>query len=182
VRDYARIYDLPTVVLRQSCIYGPRQFGVEDQGWIAWFTIAALLDKPITIYGDGDQVRDVLAVADLARAYELALEKIEAVRGQVFNIGGGPNFALAVREVFPLLEGRLQRSIPLAFSDWRPGDQPVYISDIRKAERELGWKPTISPTEGIASLISWSEENKDILRSLKLGEGAAAHRSPRVPA
>ena len=173
VRDYARIYGIPTVVLRQSCIYGPRQFGVEDQGWIAWFTIAALLNKPITIYGDGDQVRDVLAVHDLARAYEAALDRIETVKGQVFNIGGGPGFALAIREVFPFLEEKLGRTIPLTYSDWRPGDQPVYISDIGKAEKELGWRPEIAPQEGIASLVAWTQENADTLRSLKLGEGAA---------
>jgi CDP-paratose 2-epimerase len=177
VRDYARIFNLPTVVLRQSCIYGPRQFGVEDQGWIAWFTIAALLGIPITIYGDGRQVRDVLHVDDLARAYELAIEKIDVVNGQVLNIGGGANFSLAVHEVFPMLEQHLDRQIPLTYGEWRPGDQPVYISDITKARRLLGWQPTIAPEEGVASLVQWSRENVATLRSLGLGSSARRETS-----
>lgn len=168
VHDYGRIYGLQTVVFRQSCIYGPRQFGIEDQGWIAWFTIAALMRRPITIYGDGKQVRDVLYIDDLARAWELATENIDRVRGQIFNIGGGRNSLLAVREVFPHLEAQLGRTIDVSFGDWRPGDQRVYMSDIRKAQRLLGWEPKIMPTEGIARLIAWAQENTEVFARLGL--------------
>lgn len=166
VRDYARIYGLKTVVFRQSCIYGPRQYGIEDQGWIAWFTIAALLGRPITIFGDGKQVRDVLHVDDLARAYEAAVEKIDRVRGEVFNIGGGAHFSLAVVDVFPLLEKFLGRKIETSQGDWRPGDQPVYISDVGKAKSVLSWQPTISPEEGVRSLFEWCQQHADVFKKL----------------
>jgi CDP-paratose 2-epimerase len=160
MRDYARIYGLPNVVFRMSCIYGRRQFGNEDQGWVAHFAIAASQGRPITIYGDGKQVRDVLFVDDLVRAFELALLNIERVKGEVYNIGGGPANALAIwREFGPLLEGLLGRPIPVNRGDWRPGDQRVYVSDIRKAERELGWRPAISKTEGIRRLVEWVQAN-----------------------
>lgn len=166
VRDYSRIYGLNTVVFRQSCIYGPRQYGIEDQGWIAWFTIAALMERPIKIYGDGMQVRDVLHVADLALAYESAVEKIGKVRGGVFNIGGGPEYSLAIKEVFPMLEHSLGRPVQYAHSDWRPGDQPVYISDITRAANELGWKPKISPQEGIQTLFEWCKKHTKDFKKL----------------
>lgn len=166
VRDYARIYGLRTIVFRQSCIYGPRQYGVEDQGWIAWFTIAALLQKNITIYGDGKQVRDVLYVEDLARAYELGVENIAKVSSQVFNIGGGPDKALAIKEIFPMLEKFIGRKIPLQSSDWRPGDQPVYISNIDKAKQVLGWEPKVAPAEGVTKLFDWCNKNIDVFRRL----------------
>lgn len=159
VRDYARIYGLSTVVFRQSCVYGPRQYGVEDQGWVAWFVIAALFKVPITIYGDGKQVRDVLYIDDLARVYQAAAERIDAVRGQVFNIGGGPANVLAVREVFPYLERHLGSRIQPRFGDWRPGDQKVYVSDIRKARRLLNWEPAVRLQEGISHLVAWAQEN-----------------------
>src|SRR5215813_2777196 len=140
VRDYARIYGLRTVVFRQSCIYGWRQFGVEDQGWVAWFTIAAETGKPITIYGNGKQVRDVLFVDDLVRAFRLAVEKIDVTAGQVYNIGGGPSNTIAVwKEFSKLLLDWKGREIPVRFEKWRPGDQPCYISDIRKAFAKMGW-------------------------------------------
>ncbi|MGD2104232.1 MAG: GDP-mannose 4,6-dehydratase [Anaerolineae bacterium] len=163
VRDYARVYGLPTVVLRQSCIYGPRQMGVEDQGWVAWFVIAAVQGKPITIYGDGKQVRDVLFVDDLLDAYDAAVERIETAAGEVYNIGGGPEHTMSVWAEFqPLLEGLVGRSIPVTYDDWRPGDQRIYVSDIRKAERELGWRPRVGVNEGIRRLYEWVESNQDL--------------------
>ena len=163
VRDYARIYGLPTVVFRQSCIYGPRQFGVEDQGWLAWFIIAAVMGRPITIYGDGKQVRDVLHVDDLLAGYDAAVERIDQSAGQVYNMGGGAGNVLAVWTEFgPILERLLGRPIPVARGDWRPGDQRVFYADTRKAERELGWKPKISLEEGIERLFRWVERNKDL--------------------
>jgi CDP-paratose 2-epimerase len=137
VHDYARIYDLPTVVFRQSCIYGPRQFGVEDQGWLAWMVIAAVTGRAITIYGDGKQVRDVLHVDDLLDAYDAAVAKIDTARGQVYNMGGGPQNVLAVWAEFgPILERLVGHPIQVARDDWRPGDQRVFYADTRKAARD----------------------------------------------
>jgi CDP-paratose 2-epimerase len=163
VRDYHRMYNLPTVVFRQSCIYGPHQFGIEDQGWVAWFVIAALTDRPITIYGDGKQVRDVLYVEDLLDAYDLALENMDTAAGEIYNIGGGPGKTLSVwKEFGPILEEALGKEIPVDWEDWRPGDQRVFIADIRKARRDLGWSPRTSPEEGIKRLIDWARENRDL--------------------
>lgn len=165
VRDYERIYGLRTVVLRQSCIYGPRQFGIEDQGWVAWFIIAAVLGRPITIYGDGKQVRDVLHVDDLMDVYDAAIEKIDVASGQVYNIGGGPENVMSVWAEFgPMLERLLGRKIEVARGDWRPGDQKVFYADIRKAERELGWKPKIGVEQGVERLVSWVQENKELFQ------------------
>ena len=161
VRDYARIYDMRTVVFRQSCIYGPHQMGMEDQGWLAWFTIAVLTGKPITIYGDGGQVRDVLFVEDLIDAYLAAIDRIDDVAGQVFNIGGGPEYSLAVWSEFgPMLERLFMREIPVTYEDWRPGDQKVFISNIDKARRQLEWSPKVSPEVGIPMMASWIRENQ----------------------
>lgn len=163
VRDYARIYDLPTVVFRQSCIYGPRQFGVEDQGWIAWFIIAAITGQPITIYGDGKQVRDVLYIDDVLNAYDIAITNVEHVAGQIYNIGGGPQNQLAVWQEFePLLTQLLGHDLPVGHDDWRPGDQRIYVSDIRKAQRELNWEPQISVKQGITRLYHWIVENRNL--------------------
>lgn len=158
--DFARIYDIPATSFRQSCIYGTRQFGIEDQGWVAWFTIASRLRRPITIYGDGKQVRDVLHVDDLVRAYEAAIMSPDKVKGQAFNIGGGTGQLLSLIDLVGLLEQRMGRKIPLRFDDWRPGDQRVYISDVRKLERVLGWKPEIGVADGVAQLDNWVRLNE----------------------
>jgi CDP-paratose 2-epimerase len=160
VRDYARIYDLPTVVFRKSCIYGPRQFGVEDQGWVAWFTIAAVTGRPITIYGDGRQVRDILYIDDLVRAYRAAARRIDDVAGEVFNIGGGPRNTLSLLELLDMLGRFLGRPVPVCYEGWRPGDQTVFVSDIRKARRRLGWNPAITPARGVARLYRWIRANR----------------------
>lgn len=162
-RDYARIYGLRSVVFRQSCIYGPRQFGIEDQGWLAWMVIAALTGRQITIYGDGKQIRDVLWVDDLLDAYDAAIERIDAVAGQVYNIGGGPENTLAIWTEFgPMLERLLGKPIPIARGDWRPGDQKVFVADIRKAERDLGWTPKVGAEGGVGRLFEWVRENKSL--------------------
>jgi len=163
VRDYSRIYGLRSVVFRQSCIYGPRQFGVEDQGWLAWMMIAAVTDRKITIYGDGKQVRDVLHVNDLLDAYDAAIEKIDTAKGQVYNMGGGTRNVLAVWAEFgPILERLLGKKLDVARDDWRPGDQRVFYADYRKAKEELGWEPKIDLEEGIELLFNWVKENKDL--------------------
>jgi CDP-paratose 2-epimerase len=162
-RDYYRIYGVPTVVLRQSCIYGPHQFGIEDQGWVAWFVIAAVTGKPITIYGDGKQVRDLLYVDDLLAAYDRAYANIDKIAGQIYNIGGGPENTISIwKEFGPLLEKELGREIPVAREDWRPGDQRVFVADIHKANRDFGWKPEIGVEEGIHRLIDWVRANQDL--------------------
>jgi CDP-paratose 2-epimerase len=161
VRDYARIYGLPTVVFRQSCIYGPRQFGVEDQGWVAWFLIAAVTGRPITIYGDGKQVRDVLWVGDLLDLYERAIERIDVAAGQVYNVGGGPENTLSVwQELGPMLARLMGREVEVAWDDWRPGDQRIFVADIRKAEQELAWRPQIGKEEGVGRLYEWVAANR----------------------
>lgn len=158
--DYFRIYGLKTVVMRQSCIYGYRQFGVEDQGWVAWFAIAAMFAKDLTIFGDGKQVRDVLFIEDLLRAYDMAITNIEKCAGQIYNIGGGPEKTLSLLELLTHLEKFFGKKIDRAFADWRPGDQKIYISDIRKAKAEFGWEPMIGAQEGVEKLIEWISKNR----------------------
>ena len=162
VIDYARIYGMNSTSFRQSCIYGPRQFGVEDQGWVAWFAIAALLERKLTIYGDGKQVRDVLHVDDLIDAYRLAIEHPQAVRGQAFNVGGGPDETLSLLELLAMLEARLGRRIAPDFADWRAGDQRIYVSDISRIGKALGWSPRIAAAEGVGQLIDWVGENRGL--------------------
>jgi CDP-paratose 2-epimerase len=163
VRDYHRIYGLPTVVFRQSAIYGPRQFGVEDQGWLAFFAICAATGRPFTIYGDGKQVRDLLYIDDLARAFELALRHIRTTAGQIYNIGGGPERSLSVwTETQPLLEALAGRALKVSFGDWRPGDQRVYLSDIRKARADFGWAPQVTPADGLRRLWEWVQANREL--------------------
>lgn len=163
VRDYARIYGLKTVVMRQSCIYGIRQLGVEDQGWLAHFCIAARYGRPIKIYGNGKQVRDVLWIDDLISAYDLAAKQIDVTAGQVYNIGGGHANTLSIWAEFgPLLENLAHHSVPVSFEEWRPGDQLIYISDIRKAQRDFGWRPQVSMPEGLTRLWEWVDENREL--------------------
>ena len=159
VRDYYRMYDIPTVVFRQSCIYGPRQYGKEAQGWLAWFIIAALEDRLTTIYGDGKQVRDVLFIDDLLDAYDLAITNIDTVKGEVFNVGGGVNNSLSIWEDFgPMLESLIGRELNVDYAEERKGDQQIYISDIRKAQELLGWSPKVGVEEGIEILFNWIKE------------------------
>lgn len=165
VRDYARIYDLKTVVFRQSCIYGTRQFGVEDQGWIAWFAICAVTGRPITIFGDGYQARDVLWVDDLLDAYQAAIDRRGAMNGRVYNLGGGPANQLSLRESLRILEANLGSPITVKYSSPRPGDQRVFVADTRLAEKELGWRARTSPTEGVGKLLRWAQENKTLFHA-----------------
>jgi nucleoside-diphosphate-sugar epimerase/intein/homing endonuclease len=146
-----------------NCIYGSRQFGVEDQGWVAHFIIAAVKNKPLNIYGDGKQVRDLLHVTDLIRAYDLGIAGINELRGEVFNLGGGPENTLSIWHEFePMLASLAGRPIAVNRGDWRPGDQRVFVADIGKAEKLLGWRPLVSPAEGIANLYQWVSANPDL--------------------
>jgi len=166
VRDYARIYGLKTVVFRQSCIYGPNQFGMEDQGWVAWFTISAILGRPITIYGDGHQVRDVLYVEDLCRLYEAAIKYRDRISGKIYNVGGGPDNVLSVRATIAALQDILGKKITYSFADWRPGDQKVFISDISKIKKDIGWEPKISIANGLKELIGWAASREKLFKRL----------------
>jgi CDP-paratose 2-epimerase len=158
VHDYARIYGLPAVVFRMSCIYGTRQFGTEDQGWVAHFGRAMLRGEPLTIYGDGCQVRDVLWIEDLVRLMRLAMEQIDTVSGEVFNVGGGARNAVSVAGVIERLRDITGVDVPITRADWRPGDQKIYVSDTTHAERVLGWKPETSWQVGLEKLAGWLEE------------------------
>jgi CDP-paratose 2-epimerase len=153
MQDYAHLYGLKIGIFRMSCIYGTRQMGVEDQGWVAWFTIAAVEEKPITIYGDGKQVRDVLYVEDLVEAYDAFLQS--DLRHAVYNIGGGNTYTLSLLELLTMLEAYTGKKCQVSFSDWRPSDQKVYISNIEKIRRELRWTPKVSSEEGVAKLVEW---------------------------
>jgi CDP-paratose 2-epimerase len=160
VVDYHRSFGLPTVCFRQSCIYGIRQFGEEDQGWVAWFALAASFQLPITLYGDGLQVRDLLWVDDLVDAYLAALSRKAEISGRAYNVGGGPACRLSLKQLVSRLEERVGRPIPVHHAAPRLGDQRVFYCDVRKAERELGWKPRVAPDEGVDRLLRWIAENR----------------------
>ncbi|HTY36634.1 MAG TPA: GDP-mannose 4,6-dehydratase, partial [Bacteroidota bacterium] len=164
--DYSRIYGLRTVVFRQSCIYGYRQFGVEDQGWVAHFTISAMFNRHLSIYGDGKQVRDVLFIEDLVRAYDMATQQIDKTSGKAYNIGGGPDKKMSLLKLIAHLETFFGKKLTYTFSDWRPGDQRVFICDIRKAKNEFGWEPKIGVQQGVELLAGWVKENKDEFNSI----------------
>ncbi len=162
VQDYALRNEIDAAVFRMSCIYGTRQFGVEDQGWVAWFTIATLLGKPITIYGDGKQVRDMLYVTDLVAAFDAFVKKRDKLHHGVYNMGGGVENTLSLFELLEYLEEATDKRSEISYDDWRPSDQKVYISDISKAKKELRWKPKINSKQGVKKLIDWVSENKTL--------------------
>ena len=166
VRDYSRIYGINSYVLRQSCIYGTNQFGIEDQGWLAWFVIASILGKKITIFGDGRQVRDLLYIDDLNRLFEIIANNKKHKRENVYNVGGGNNFSLSILELIDYLKKTKNPKIKLGFKKWRLGDQKIYISDNSKLNEDFGWKPKISPNIGIKKLISWVNKNKNIIQKV----------------
>lgn len=159
VLDYARCWNLPAVVFRMSCIYGPHQRGTEDQGWVAHFVRSVLENEPITLYGDGRQVRDLLFVDDLVAAMVRAVENIDLTAGNAFNIGGGPDNAASLREVIDVLAGIHGRSAQVKTADWRPGDQRYYVSDIRGFEKQVGWRPRVGVEAGIRRLYDWMGSN-----------------------
>jgi CDP-paratose 2-epimerase len=155
--DYARIYRIPTVVFRQSCIYGAWQHGNEDQGWMAHFLIRALNGDPITLYGDGRQVRDVLYVGDLLELYDTAIDRRAEIGGRVYNVGGGPTLTTSLLEFLDQLREAEGLEVEVGFGDWRPGDQRVYVSDVGLVGEELGWTPSTDVTAGTRRLREWLE-------------------------
>jgi CDP-paratose 2-epimerase len=166
VRDYSRIFGLKTVVLRQSCIFGDRQFGIEDQGWVSWFTIAALLNKQITIYGDGKQCRDILWIDDLVAAYQGLYDNREQVAGEVFNVGGGSSNILSINELISMLTSRNVLTMQPNNSAWRDGDQKIFSCDISKLQSYIDWRPLVSPAEGVNRLITWVEANRTLISDI----------------
>lgn len=162
VLDYARTFDLPFCAFRMSCIYGPHQRGNEDQGWVAHFLLRALRGEPITLFGDGKQVRDLLFAPDLVDAFELALDNIGSLQGRAFNIGGGPQNALSLLQVLDLIE-ELHGTRPLVeWGDWRPGDQKFYVSDTRAFAQAVGWRAQTGVADGIAHLYRWFSESRKL--------------------
>ena len=156
VRDYARVFHMNTVVLRQSCIYGAHQYGTEDQGWVAHFVHSILHDRPLTIYGDGRQVRDLLDARDLSSLYEVAIEKFETTRGRIYNVGGGPENQRNLLDVIDRIGTLTGKKPRYSFAAWREGDQAYYVSDITRAREELGWAPEIPFEQGLADLVAWA--------------------------
>lgn len=159
VLDWSRSYGIPTAVFRMSCIYGPRQCGTEDQGWVAHFLLQALAGEPVTIYGDGMQVRDILYVEDLLDAFGLVMENLPRLAGQAFNIGGGSTHTVSLIEVLDLIAEISGHKTRLHFADWRQGDQKYYVSDTRKFRQATGWRPSFSVREGISQLHHWLVRN-----------------------
>jgi CDP-paratose 2-epimerase len=160
VLDYARTFHLPALVFRMSCIYGPRQFGTEDQGWVAHFLIRALKGSAITVYGDGKQVRDVLFISDLVDAFTLAQQKMGQLAGQAFNIGGGPANTISLLELIDLIEELQGIKLQVRFDQWRAADQPYYVSDIRKFSAATGWCPKVAARQGVGELCQWLKESR----------------------
>jgi CDP-paratose 2-epimerase len=166
VIDYTRIYGIPAVSFRQSCIYGYRQFGIEDQGWVAWFLLNAVRGKEVTIFGDGKQVRDILFIDDLIACYEAAVERIDQVTGTALNVGGGPQNVISLLDLIRLVRERFGVEMAYRFEGWRPGDQKVFVADISKAGRLLEWRPRIDREEGIARLFGWIRENLELFEGV----------------
>jgi len=166
VRDYARIYGMKNVVFRMSCIYGTRQFGCVDQGWVAYFIISSILGRKLTIFGDGKQARDVLYIDDLVKAFDLATKNASKTAGQVYNIGGGPQNVMSLRELISLIEELSGKKLDYSFDKWRPGDQRIYYSDARKAKRDFSWTPSVSKRDGVTLLYEWIRENRKLFTEL----------------
>ena len=156
VRDYARCFGMNTVVLRQSCIYGAHQYGSEDQGWVAHFVHSILNDRPLTIYGDGTQVRDLLDARDLCVLYATVIDRIADTRGEIYNVGGGPENQRNLLEVIEQIGELTNHKPQFTFADWREGDQTYYVSDISKAKSVLDWEPRVAFDQGLRDLIGWA--------------------------
>jgi CDP-paratose 2-epimerase len=163
VRDFGRIYGLPTVVLRMSCIAGPRQFGTEDQGWVAHFVYSALQDEPVVIYGDGRQVRDVLYISDLLRAFDYLRQNLDVTRTEVYNLGGGPENSTSLLELMDEIELLTGHRLKCVYAPSRPGDQLVYLTDTAKIQRHTGWKPQIGLRQTVKHLQDFWERNYRVL-------------------
>jgi CDP-paratose 2-epimerase len=174
VHDYARMFDIPAVVFRMSCIAGPRQFGNEDQGWVAHFLYSAMQRNPLVIYGDGKQVRDVLCVDDLVRAFEAARFHQRVTRGQVYNIGGGTENTISLLELLVELEKLLGYKVAYMRDDARPGDQLVYVTDYSKLSRDTGWRPLVNVPQTLLRIQEWWLRNHEAVESEVVDEPVIA--------
>jgi CDP-paratose 2-epimerase len=172
VRDYARIYGLPTVVLRMSCIAGPRQFGNEDQGWVAHFLYSALAGKVLEIYGDGRQVRDVLCVQDLLQVFEAVRAARDVTAGQIYNVGGGAQNTVSLLELVEMISQLTGSQVRYQFRQPRPGDQLVYVTDTAKLREHTGWRPRYSVPQTLAEIHRWWAQNRDLFAESAPGRTA----------
>lgn len=163
VHDFSRIYNLPTVVFRMSCIAGPRQFGTEDQGWVAHFIYSALQQRPIVVYGDGHQVRDVLCVYDLIRAFETARKHCHLTAGQIYNVGGGIDNAISLMELIDEIAALTGTRLEYVLDERRPGDQQVYVTDFTKLHDHTGWGPEVSVKQTLELLRNFWDENRELV-------------------
>ncbi len=162
VQDYGKIYGLHTAVFRMSCIYGPYQFGIEDQGWVTHFIIRALFGLPIKIFGNGKQVRDLLYVTDLVQLFNLYLKDYRKIGSEVYNIGGGPQNAASLLQIFKKLKELTGSKLRFEYLDWRSGDQKIYVSNIQKVQKQLGWTPSTPIEKGLQKTIEWVSSNKKL--------------------
>ncbi len=167
VLDYARTYGLPATVFRMSCIYGEHQHGNEDQGWVAHFLLRALRGEPITIFGDGKQVRDILWADDLIDAMLLAIRHIDRTTGRPFNVGGGPANAVSLKEVIERITCVTGKPATIHYDESRLGDQRYYVSDTGRLRETLGWQPTIGADAGVGRLAKWLREHSPLLDQLQ---------------
>lgn len=181
VRDYARIYGIPTVVFRMSCIAGARQFGNEDQGWVAHFLYSALTNSPLTVYGDGRQVRDVLCVDDLVRAFDAAREKQDVTAGQIYNVGGGQQNTTSLLELIDMIEDLTGRRLRYESAKGRPGDQLVYVTDVAKIWRDTGWTPELSVRQSLERIYDFWKRNREIFEPAIQGEHEAVSGLQELP-
>lgn len=185
VHDYARIYGIPAVVFRMSCIAGPRQFGNEDQGWVAHFLYSALQASPIVIYGDGRQIRDVLCVEDLLRAFDAVRINQKNTAGQIYNVGGGPENTVSLLELMEEIRALTGRKLEYETCPMRPGDQLVYVTDFTKLRRDAGWQPQLSLRQTLEKMYSWWKRNRELFLAASEAErlpGAALEHVPGVAA
>jgi CDP-paratose 2-epimerase len=171
VRDYARIYQIPTVVFRMSCIAGPHQFGNEDQGWVAHFLYSTLQGRPTVIYGDGRQVRDVLCVHDLLRAFEMVRRQQQITSGQIYNIGGGPQNTISILELMREIKRLTGYSAHVSFSLMRPGDQLLYVTDFRKLRHDTGWQPRMNVGDTLQCMYGWWRSHSGRLEQRRASAG-----------
>ena len=164
-RDYSRIYNLDTIVLRLSCIYGNMQFGIEDHGWITWLIIQSYFDKKIKIFGDGKQVRDVLFINDLVRLF-YKLSKSKKNTNKIYNVGGGIKNSLSLLELIEILDKKLNKKNKYKKFNWRPGDQKIFISNISKIKNEYNWYPKINVSQGLDKVINWVNKNETNIKKI----------------
>jgi CDP-paratose 2-epimerase len=161
--DYAKLFQLKTVSLRLSCVYGENQWGTQDQGWIAWFIKCALTNKKIKLFGNGKQVRDVLHVKDLANLINISIKKINIIKGHAFNIGGGKKNTLSLLELINIIENKLKTKIIFSINKERFGDQKYFVNDLSKIKKMTGWQPKISVSNGLTRCIDWIKSNQKII-------------------